>query len=148
MKTYQPKAKDIERKWQLIDVGGKVLGRVSTEIAQLLIGKNKKEYANNFDMGDYVVVVNASNVEVTGRKKDQKIYYRHSGYPGNLKEIKYKKYLNENPEKIIEIAVSGMLPKNRLHKKRMARLKVFPGSEHKYEDKFKVSKTKKNKKDA
>ena len=145
MKTYQPKAKDIKRNWHLVDVEEKVLGRIASEIAQLLMGKHKKDYANNFDMGDFVVVINASKIEVTGRKKEQKIYYRHSGYPGNLKETKFKKYLENNPGKIIEIAVSGMLPKNRLHKKRMSRLKVFTGEDHTYEDKFaKIKKNKKN----
>ncbi|MBN1168745.1 50S ribosomal protein L13 [Candidatus Woesebacteria bacterium] len=145
MKTYQTKSKDIKRYWHLVDVDGKVLGRVATQIAQLLMGKYKKDYVNNYDMGDYVVVINASKVEVTGRKKDQKVYYRHSGYPGNLKEITFKKYLEDDPGKIIEIAVSGMLPKNRLHKKRMSRLKTFSGNDHIYEDKF--VKAKKNKKE-
>lgn len=136
MKTYQPKAKEIIREWHLIDAQSKVLGRLASEIAQLLIGKKKKNYANNFDMGDWVVVINASKIELTGRKREQKVYYRHSGYPGNLKEIKFKKYLKDSPEKIIEIAVSGMLPRNRLHKKRMTRLKVYSGKNHKFEDKF------------
>jgi large subunit ribosomal protein L13 len=144
MGTYQPKAKEIVRNWHLVNVDGKVLGRVASEMAQLLIGKHKVNYADYLDMGDFVVVTNASKVEVTGRKKDQKIYYRHSGYPGNLKEIKYKKYLKESPEKIIEHAVSGMLPRNRLHKKRMARLRVYRDSEHNYEDKFKQGKKKEN----
>lgn len=139
MKTYQPKAKDIVRNWHLLDADRKILGRFASEIAQLLIGKHKVNYANNFDMGDCVVVINSSKVEVTGRKDQQKVYYRYSGYPGNLKEIKFKKYLKDSPEKIIEIAVSGMLPKNRLHKKRMARLKVFAGEKHNYKDKFEQS---------
>ena len=137
MKTYQPKAKDIIRMWHILDAEGEVLGRFASEVAQLLVGKHKKNYASNFDMGDWVVIVNASKIEVTGRKKDQKVYYRHSGYPGSLKEIKFKKYLEESPEKIIEAAVSGMLPRNRLHKKRMARLKVYAGKDHNYKDKFK-----------
>ncbi len=140
MKTYQPKQKEIERNWHLIDVKGKVLGRMASEIAQLLIGKHKTNYASHIDMGDYVVVLNAKEVELTGKKMDQKVYYKHSGYPGGLKEVKVKKLLKEQPEKVIEKAVYGMLPTNRLRKKRMRRLKVFAESEHKYGDKFKNKK--------
>lgn len=137
MKTYQPKHKDIKRNWHLIDAKGKVLGRLSTEIAKLLMGKHKANYSTHMDMGDCVVVINASDIELTGRKKSQKVYYRHSGYPGGFKEIKFKKMINEQPEKVIQLAVNGMLPKNRLLAKRMARLKVFPEAKHHYKDKFK-----------
>jgi len=140
MKTYQPKQKEIERNWHLIDIKGKVLGRMASEIAQLLMGKHKTNYANYIDMGDYVVVLNAKEVELTGKKMDQKVYYKHSGYPGGLKEVKVKKLLKEQPEKVIEKAVYGMLPTNRLRQKRMRRLKVFAESEHKYGDKFKNKK--------
>ena len=137
MKTFQPKGKNIERQWHLIDAKDMILGRLSSEIAKLLIGKHKTDYAPHLDMGDYVVLINAKEVSLTGRKENQKVYRRHSGYPGGFKEIKFKKMISERPEKMIELAVSGMLPKNRLHKKRMTRLKVFVNGKHKYEDKFK-----------
>jgi large subunit ribosomal protein L13 len=137
MKTYQPKQKDIKRDWHLMDAKGKVLGRMATEVATYLMGKQKPSYANHMDMGDYVVVVNAGSVELTGRKKKQKVYRSHSGYPGGFKEVKFEKMIFEQPEKVIEHAVSGMLPDNRLKKKRMGRLKVFAGEKHPYTDKFK-----------
>lgn len=136
MNTYQPKAKDVKRGWHILDAGELVLGRMASEIVALLMGKHKKTYAPHMDMGDYVVVVNAEKVNLTGRKPEQKIYYRHSGYPGGLKETKFSDLINKNPEKVVELAVRRMLPKNRLNKKRMTRLKVFAGSEHPYEDKF------------
>lgn len=137
MKTYQPKKKEVIREWHLVDAKGKILGRMTTQIAKYLMGKHKVNYSDHMDMGDYVVVINASKVEVTGRKAKQKIYRGHSGYPGGLREVKYSKYMEEAPEKIIMHAVYGMLPKNRLHKKRMARLKIFSEDKHVYEDKFK-----------
>ena len=140
MKTQQPKQKEIKRNWHLIDIKGKVLGRMASEIAQLLMGKHKVNYASHIDMGDYVVVVNVKEVELTGKKMDQKVYYKHSGYPGGLKEVKVKKLLKEQPEKVIEKAVYGMLPTNRLRQKRMRRLKAFAGKEHIYKDKFKEKK--------
>lgn len=140
MKTFQPKHKDIQRDWHLIDVKGRVLGRAASEIAQLLMGKGKPVFAKHMDMGDYVVVVNARDVELTGRKQKQKVYYSHSGYPGGFKETKFEKLIEEQPAKVIEKAVSGMLPKNRLHKKRMRRMKVFAGPKHRYEDKLKKDK--------
>ncbi|OGM19177.1 50S ribosomal protein L13 [Candidatus Woesebacteria bacterium RIFCSPHIGHO2_01_FULL_38_10] len=137
MRTYQPKAKEVKRKWHLIDAKGEILGRMATKIATLLTGKHKPSYANHMDMGDYVVIVNASQVEVTGRKRKQKVYRKHSGYPGGFKEVKFEKLIEERPERVVQHAVSGMLPKNRLHKKRMVRLKVFAESKHQYQDKFK-----------
>jgi large subunit ribosomal protein L13 len=136
MKTYQPKAKDIKRGWHLIDAKDTVLGRVSTQIAKLLMGKNKTSYSTHMDSGDFVVVVNAEKVAVTGKKASQKVYRHHSGYPGGLKEIKYVKLMKEKPERIIEHAVSGMLPDNRLKKARMARLTVVAGEKNPHEDKF------------
>lgn len=136
-KTYQPKEKDVVRKWHLVDAQDAVLGRLSTDVAKFLMGKHKATYSTHMDMGDYVVVINASKVKVTGRKEDQKVYYKHSGYPGGFKEIDYKKWLKESPEKIIEHAVKGMLPKNKLQSIRMRRMKVFTGSEHPYNDKVK-----------
>lgn len=138
MKTYQPKHKDIKRNWHLVDAKGKILGRLSSDIAKLLQGKHKPTYANHMDMGDYVVVVNADSVELTGKKEKQKVYYRHSGYPGGFKEIKFEKMKADQPEKIIEMAVTGMLPRNRLHTPRMRRMKVFAGDKHPYGDKLKT----------
>ena len=140
MKTYQPKQKDIKRNWHLIDAKGEVLGRTASKIAQLLMGKHRPDYSDHMDMGDYVVVTNAKEVRLTGRKMDQKVYYKHSGYPGGLKEVKVKKLLKEQPEKVIEKAVYGMLPTNRIRRKRMRRLIIFAGKEHKYKDKFKNKK--------
>lgn len=136
MRTFQPKSKDIKRQWHLIDVKGKILGRVATEIATLLLGKNKPNYAPHLDSGDYVVVINAKGVKLTGRKGKQKVYRSHSGYPGGFKEIKFAKLLSEQPEKIITHAVSGMLPDNRLKKGRLKRLKVFADDKHPYNNKF------------
>lgn len=136
-KTYQPKASEIKREWHLVDSKDQVLGRLSTGIATLLIGKHKKEYVSHLDMGDNVVVINAKDVRLTGRKEEQKNYYRYSGYPGGLKEIPISRMRKEHPTRIIELAVKNMLPKNRLQKNRMARLKVFAGSEHQYAEKFK-----------
>lgn len=141
MKTFQPKQKDIKREWHLVDLKDKVLGRSASEIAKVLMGKHKVSFANHMDMGDYVVVVNAQKVVLTGRKKEQKVYRKHSNYPGGFKEIKVSKWLEENPKNVIKNAVSGMIPKNRLHQDRMRRLKVFSGSEHKYGDKFKKAKS-------
>lgn len=137
MKTYQPKHKDIKREWHFVDAKGKVLGRMATQIATYLMGKHKPNYSNHMDMGDYVVVVNASDVQVTGKKERKKVYYSHSGYPGGFKVTKFSKLKAEQPEKVIERAVAGMLPKNRLQQPRMRRLKVFAGEKHTYEDKFK-----------
>jgi large subunit ribosomal protein L13 len=138
MKTYQPRHNDIKRDWHLLDAKGAVLGRLATQACIFLMGKHKANYAPHLDMGDNVVVINASEVELTGRKSSQKLYRSHSGYPGGFKEVKFTEMLSRHPERIIEIAVSGMLPKNRLRDKRMTRLKVFSGSEHTYNDKFKV----------
>lgn len=136
MKTYQPKEREIKRNWHLIDADGKVLGRLSTQVAQLLIGKHKVTYATHMDMGDNVVVINASKVILTGKKAADKVYFSHSGFPGGLKEVKYTKLMKDNPSEVITRAVAGMLPKNRTQKKRLARLKVYPGSSHKYNQMF------------
>ena len=135
-KTYQPKEKDIERAWHLMDAKDKVLGRFASEVAKLLVGKHKVKYAPHLDMGDCVVVINASGIKLTGKKEKQKLYQSHSGFPGGFKEVAYLKMKEDHPERIIEMAVAGMLPKNRLQDKRMRRLKVFAGSEHKYQGKF------------
>ena len=128
-----------------MDVKGKILGRSASKIATLLIGKHKPTYSAHMDSGDYVVVINAKHVELTGKKKSQKVYYSHSGYPGGFKEIKYAQMISEQPEKVIKLAVRRMLPKNRLNKDRMARLKVFAREKHTFEEKFKT-KTKNGKK--
>jgi large subunit ribosomal protein L13 len=136
MKTYQPKHKDIERNWHLVDAKGAILGRMATKIVGLLMGKHKPTYSNHMDMGDYVVVVNAGKVEVTGRKRKQKVYQKHSGYPGGFKEISFEKMITEQPARVIELAVKRMLPDNRLRQERMRRLKVFAGEKHPYEKKL------------
>jgi len=136
MKTYQPKAKDIKRSWHLIDAKGKVLGRLATDAAKLLMGKQKVIYAPHLDMGDYVVVINAKDIVLTGAKMASKVYQSHSGFPGGFKEVKVQKVMDEMPTRIIEKAIYGMIPTNRLTAKRMARLKVFAGEKHPYELKF------------
>lgn len=131
-KTYQPKSADLKRTWHLIDAEGKVLGRLATEVATLLIGKNKPTYAPHADGGDYVVVINASGVVLTGKKEEQKTYRRHSGYPGGLKETLARQLRTQHPERLVTYAVSGMLPDNRLRQRRLARLHIYPGSGHPY----------------
>jgi large subunit ribosomal protein L13 len=136
MKTYQARHKDINHNWHLIDAKGEILGRMATKVATLLIGKNKVGYTPHMDSGDFVVVINAKDVEVTGRKESQKVYRGHSGYPKGFKEVSFNKLMTENPSRIIEKAVNGMLPDNRLKTVRMKRLKVFADSKQPYEDKF------------
>ena len=129
-KTFSQKPADIARRWILIDARDASLGRLSTTIASYLTGKYKPTYTPHVDNGDYVVVVNASELVVTGDKETDKIYYRHSGFPGGLKEAQLKELREKSPENIIELAVKGMLPKNKLAADRLARLKIFAGSEH------------------
>ena len=130
MKTYSQKTAEVQRDWHLVDVKGQVLGRIATQIAQKLIGKHKPTYTPHIEAGDYVVVINAAEVVLTRNKADQKVYMSHSGYPGGLKEVPFKKMIAEQPEKVIQSAVSNMLPKNRLRQVRMNRLKVYAGSNH------------------
>lgn len=130
MKTYSQKPTEVSRRWILIDAKDAPLGRLSTEIAKYLIGKYKPSYTPHIDGGDYVVVINAAEVPVTGNKEEAKIYYRHSGFPGGIKDAQLKEVREKFPERIIENAVKGMLPKNKLASGRMQRLKVFPGAEH------------------
>jgi large subunit ribosomal protein L13 len=137
MKTYQPKEKEVRRSWHLIDAKGEILGRLATKIAVLLTGKVKPTYSTHMDMGDFVVVLNGEKVEVTGKKSTQKVYRSHSGYSGGLKEVSFKRMLDTHPERILERAVLGMIPDNRLKKGRMARLKVVVGDKNPYEEKFK-----------
>ena len=131
MKTYMPKASVIDRKWDLVDAAGMVLGRLATEIASILRGKNKAEYTPHMDMGDFVVVVNADKVVLTGKKEQQKLYRRHSGYPGGLREIPYERMMEKHPERVLENAVRGMLPKNTLGRAMFRKLKVYAGPNHK-----------------
>jgi len=133
VKTYTPKAKDIERGWYLVNAEGKTLGRLASEIAKVLRGKHKPIYTPHLDCGDYVIVINADKVRVTGRKLDQKMYYRHSGYPGGLKSISLRNQLQKHPERVLEAAVRGMLPKNRLGRKMMKKLKVYAGDSHRHQ---------------
>lgn len=135
--TKTIKLSEIDRKWHLIDVRGKILGRTVSEISQLLIGKGKSNFSPNMDNGDFVVVINAKDIQVTGRKVEQKIYTRYSGYPGGLKKLNLDKLMQKDPRKVIQNAVSGMLPKNKHRKLRMTRLYVFVDDKHSYEDKLK-----------
>jgi len=129
-KTYSPKPNSVEQKWHFIDARGQVLGRLATDVASLLIGKHKAEFTPHWNFGDKVVVTNASKVAVTGRKKRNKVYFRHTGYPGGVKKETLGHLLEEKPEEVIRRAVKGMLPKNKWEKKRMASLYVYPGEEH------------------
>jgi len=130
MKTYSAKTAEVRSDWYVIDATGKTLGRLSTEIARRLRGKHKPEYTPHIDTGDYIVVVNAEKVRVTGNKLKDKIYYRHTGYIGNLKSISLEKLLKEAPERVIEGSVKGMLPRGSLGRQMFAKLRVFAGPEH------------------
>ena len=130
MKTYSQKAQEIKREWWIIDASSMPLGKLAVIIADKLMGKSKVTYTPHIDNGDYVVVVNAKNLVVTGDKMLQKKYYRHSGYPGGLKELRLEEVVEKNPSKAIEAAVKGMLPKNKLAHDRMKRLRIFDGAEH------------------
>lgn len=130
MKTYTPKADEIERRWWVVDAAGKPLGRLATEIARVLRGKHKPMYTPHLDTGDHVVVLNASQVTLTGRKADQKTYFRHSGYMGGEKHIPFRRMIETHPERVIELAVKGMLPKNNLGRQMRTKLRVYPDHEH------------------
>lgn len=132
-KTYYPKPDEITREWVLIDANDQNLGRLATRIAAILLGKHKPNYTPGVDNGDYVVVVNAERIRVTGRKLDQKMYYRHSGYPGGLREIPLREQLKRHPERVIRAAVWGMLPKNRYGRRLLKKLKVYVGPDHPHE---------------
>ena len=128
--TYIAKIADVERKWYVVDATDKTLGRLASEIATILRGKNKPMYAPNIDAGDYVIVINAEKVAVTGKKLDQKVYTHHSGYVGGLKTITLKKQLEKKPEEVLKHAVKGMLPKNSLGRDMIKKLRVYKGAEH------------------
>lgn len=130
MKTFSAKAHEVKRDWYIIDASGKVLGRLATEIARRLRGKHKAEYTPHVDTGDYIVITNADKVMVTGRKFKQKMYHRHSGFPGGIKSVPFDKMQKNKPERIIELAVKGMLPKGSLGREMYRKLKVYAGHEH------------------
>lgn len=134
--TKSVKKNQINRQWHLVDVKNKILGRIAGKIANLLQGKEKVDYVPYLDVGDYVVVINASKIKLTGKKAEEKVYTHYSGYPGGLKRIPFKKMLKNKPEEIIKRAVSGMLPKNKLRKKRLTRLFIFAEEKHPYSNKF------------
>ena len=129
-KTYYPKQDEIERSWYLVDAAGKNLGRLATRIASLLLGKRKPEFTPGVDVGDFVIVINAEKIAVTGNRLDQKIYYRHSGYPGGLKQITLRNQLDKFPDRVIRSAVWGMIPRNRFGRKLIKKLKIFRGPDH------------------
>lgn len=136
MKTTIVRGNNPARSWQLIDLRGQVLGRVATNIASVLIGKNKTDFSHHRDDGDYVVAINASQIKVTGKKLTQKLYQTYSGYPGGLRELKLKELMAKDPRKVIVNAVAGMIPKNKLRRLRLARLKVFVDDKHTFTDKL------------
>lgn len=129
-KTYAIKAGDVEHAWHVVDAQGQTLGRLATRIASVLRGKHKPSYSPNLDNGDFIIVVNAEKITVTGNRLDDKKYYRHSGYPGGLREITLRRLLETHPERAIKHAVKGMLPKNRLGRKMIKKLKVYAGPDH------------------
>ena len=130
MKTFSAKPKEVKRDWYLVDATDKVLGRLAAEVAHRLRGKHKPEYTPHGDTGDYIVVINAEKVAVTGNKANAKVYHRHTGYPGGIKSIVYKDMLERHPARVIEMAVKGMLPKNKLGRAMFAKLRVYAGGEH------------------
>jgi large subunit ribosomal protein L13 len=130
MKTYSAKPKEIEQRWYLVDAEGQTLGRLATRIADTLRGKRKPEYTPHIDTGDFVVVVNAEKIAVTGKKREDKIYYRHSGYPGGLRQRTLEEELERRPTEVLRKAVKGMLPRNRLGRAQLTKLRIYAGPEH------------------
>ena len=130
MKSYMAKANEVERKWYIIDAEDKVLGRLATEVASILKGKKKPIYTPHVDTGDFVIIINAEKIKLTGNKWDQKLHIYHTGYPGGRREVSYQQLRKKRPEKIIELAVKGMLPKSRLGRKMFKKLKVYSGAQH------------------
>lgn len=133
IRTYSPKLSEIDRRWHVIDATGVPLGRLSTVVARLLTGKHKPTYAPHIDTGDFVIVLNAEKVVLTGRKEEQKIYYRHSGYPGGMKRETAGHLRQRRPRQLVERAVWGMLPKNKLGRRQLTKLKVYAGGEHRHQ---------------
>ena len=134
--TKATKASEIKQNWHLVDVKDKILGRISTDIAQLLMGKDKRNFVRHMNIGDYVVVINAADIKVTGNKKENKEYVRYTGYPSGLRTEKFKDLLKRRPTEIVRRSVSGMLPKNKLRKKMLSQLFIYPGAKHPYENKI------------
>ncbi len=130
MKTYHQKASEIQRDWYVVDATDEVLGRLATQIATVLRGKHKPTYTPSNDGGDFVVVINCEKIKIMGKKADQKMYYRHSGYPGGIKETTYKMMLSKHPDRILRIAVKGMLPKNRMGRRLIGKLRIYSGPNH------------------
>lgn len=130
MRTYSPKPNDVQRQWHVVDASDLVLGRLASQVATLLRGKHKPYYAPHLDVGDHVIVINADKVSLTGRKLDQKRAYRHSGYPGGLRSVGYRELMEKRPERAVEKAIKGMLPKSSLGKSMAKKLKVYAGPEH------------------
>jgi len=141
MKTFATRAKDVEHRWHVIDASGQTLGKLSTQVANLLMGKHKPTFTPNLDTGDYVIIINASKVKVTGKKPKQKIYYRHSGYPGGLRAETYEELMATHPTRIIEHAVKGMLPHSRLGRAMYKKLKVYAGDSHPHQAQVAGTKT-------
>lgn len=129
-KTFSPTPKDVDREWWIIDAQGLTLGRLASQIALVLRGKHKATFAPHMDLGDYVIVINAEKIHVTGNRLEQKTYYRHTGYPGGLKSLTLRQMLNKHPERVMQLAVKGMLPKNSLGRAMALKLKVYVGPEH------------------
>ena len=144
MKTYSLSANEIEKDWVVVDAAGQTLGRLGTQVAGLLMGKHKPTYSPHLDMGDFVVIINASQVKVTGNKLEDKKYYRHTGYMGGIKEEKLGSLLERRPERVIELAVRGMLPRNKLAKHVLRHLKVYAGAEHPHEAQVNASRKRQN----
>lgn len=132
MNTFTAKPESVQRDWYVVDASGKTLGRLATEIARRLRGKHKAEYTPHVDTGDYIIVVNADKVAVTGKKAQDKMYYSHSGFPGGIKEINFEKLIAKKPEMVLEVAVKGMLPKGPLGRAMFRKLKVYAGAEHQH----------------
>lgn len=130
MKTFSAKPHEVKRQWHVVDASGLVLGRLATEVARRLRGKHKPEYTPHVDTGDYIVIINAKNIDVTGRKEDNKVYYHHTGYPGGIKSRTLREVRESKPEDIIRMAVKGMMPKNSLGRQMMTKLKIYEGNEH------------------
>jgi large subunit ribosomal protein L13 len=133
MKTYSPKPKEIRRDWYVVDADGAVLGRLASEVAGILRGKHKPTYAPHLDTGDHVIVVNAAKIRLSGEKSGKKVYFRHSGYPGGIKEMPYDRLVSRHPERVVEQAIRGMLPKTRLGRQMARKLSVYAGAEHPHE---------------
>ncbi len=132
-RTFSPTPADIQREWWVVDAQGQTLGRLASRIATILRGKHKPSFSPHMDMGDFVIVINSEKIHVTGRRLDQKIYYRHSGYPGGLRKLTLRQMLDKQPERVLELAVRGMLPKNRLGRQMFKKLRVYTGDTHPHE---------------